>query len=110
MFGFVGETTQAAADDFFPGYRTMMSVVGKERGWPPITRAQYDATRGPKGAFLIGEPEAVVDKVLEVNEDLGGVARLDFQMTSAHLEHGKMLKAIELLGEKVAPAVKKALG
>jgi probable LLM family oxidoreductase len=109
MFGFVGETTQAAADDFFPGYRTMMSVVGKERGWPPITRAQYDATRGPGGAFLIGSPEEVVDKVLQVHEDLGGVARLDFQMTSAHLEHAKMLKAIELLGEKVAPAVRKSL-
>lgn len=110
MFGFLGETTQGAADDFFPGYAAMMSQVGKERGWPPITRAQYDATRGPGGAFLIGDAERVVEKVLQVNEDLGGVARLDFQMTSAFLEHGKMLKAIELLGEKVAPAIRKELG
>ena len=110
MFGFLAETVQGAADDFYPGYATMMSRIGKERGWPPITRAQYDATRGVGGAFLIGSPEGVVEKVLQVNEDLGGVARLDFQMTSAHLEHGKMLKAIELLGERVAPAVRKELG
>lgn len=109
MFGFVGESTQQAADDFYPGYATMMSQIGKERGWPPITRAQYDATRSQRGAFLIGDPEAVVEKVLYTNEALGGVTRLDFQMTSAHLDHSKMLKAIELLGTKVAPAVRKEL-
>jgi alkanesulfonate monooxygenase SsuD/methylene tetrahydromethanopterin reductase-like flavin-dependent oxidoreductase (luciferase family) len=110
MFGFVGETTPQAADDFYPGYATMMTQIGKERGWPPTTRAQYDATRSATGAFLIGDPEAVVEKVLYTNEALGGIARLDFQMTSAHLDHSRMLKAIELLGTKVAPAVRKELG
>jgi probable LLM family oxidoreductase len=110
MFGFLGDTTQVAADDFYPGYATMMTEIGKERGWPPTTRAQYDYTRGPTGAFLIGDAETVVEKVLHTNEVLGGIARLDFQMTAASLPHAKMLHAIEILGTKVAPAVRKALG
>ncbi len=109
MLGFLGETTQQAADDFWPGYNVSFSNIGKERGWPPTTRAQYDATRGPKGAFLIGDVSQVVDKILYVNEALGGIARLDFQMTVATLPHAKMLKAIEILGTKVAPAIRKEL-
>ena len=109
MLGFLGETTQQAADDFWPGYNVSFSNIGKERGWPPTTRAQYDATRGPKGAFLIGDTNQVVDKILYVNEALGGVARLDFQMTVASLPHKTMLKAIEILGTKVAPAIRKAI-
>jgi probable LLM family oxidoreductase len=108
--GFLGDTTQQAADDFYPGYETMFTVIGKERGWPPTTRAQYDLTRGPTGAFLIGDAETVIEKVLYTNEALGGLARLDFQMTVATLPHAKMMKAIEILGTKVAPAVRKELG
>jgi probable LLM family oxidoreductase len=108
--GFLGDTTRQAADDFYPGYATMFTQIGKERGWPPTTRAQFDATRGPKGAFLIGDAETVVEKVLYTNEALGGLARLDFQMTVATLPHAKMLHAIEILGTKVAPAVRKELG
>jgi probable LLM family oxidoreductase len=110
MLGFLGDTSQQAADDFYPGYATMFTQIGKERGWPPTTRAQYDVTRGPAGAFLIGDAEAVIDKVLSTNEVLGGIARLDFQMTVATLPHAKMMHAIEILGSKVAPAVRKALG
>jgi probable LLM family oxidoreductase len=110
MLGFLGDTSQQAADDFYPGYATMFTQIGKERGWPPTTRAQYDVTRGPTGAFLIGDAEAVIDKVLSTNEVLGGIARLDFQMTVATLPHAKMMHAIEILGSKVAPAVRKALG
>jgi probable LLM family oxidoreductase len=110
MFGFLGDTTQQAADDFYPGYATMMTRIGKERGWPPTTRGQYDATRSATGAFLIGDAETVVEKVLYTNEALGGISRLDFQMTSAFLPHEKMRRAIEILGRKVAPAVRKALG
>ncbi len=109
MLGFLGETTKQAADDFWPGYNVSFSNIGKERGWPPTTRAQYDATRGPKGAFLIGDANQVVDKILYVNEALGGVARLDFQMTVASLPHQTMLKAIEILGTNVAPAIRKAI-
>lgn len=110
MFGFLGETTQQAADDFYPSYATMFTRIGKERGWAPTTREQFDFTRGPKGAYLIGDAEAVIEKVLYTNEALGGVARLDFQMTAAALPHAKMMKAIEILGTKVAPAVRKELG
>jgi len=110
MLGFLGETTQQAADDFWPGYNVSFSNIGKERGWPPPTRAQYDATRGPKGAFLIGDADKVVEKILYVNEALGGIARLDFQMTVATLPHKTMLKAIEILGTKVAAAIRKEVG
>jgi alkanesulfonate monooxygenase SsuD/methylene tetrahydromethanopterin reductase-like flavin-dependent oxidoreductase (luciferase family) len=109
MFGYIADSTQQASDDFWPGYSTMFTQIGKERGWPPTSRQQFDNTRGPRGAYLIDEPNAVVDKVLHINEELGGIARLDFQMTTAMLPHAKMRHAIELLGTKVAPAVRKAL-
>ena len=110
MLGFLGDTTQEAADSFYPGYATMFTQIGKERGWPPTTRAQYDLTRGPTGAFLIGDAETVVEKILYTNEALGGINRLDFQMTVATLPHARMMKAIEILGTKVAPAIRKELG
>ena len=110
MLGFLGDTTPEAADTFYPGYSVSFSNIGKERGWPPTTRAQYDATRGKTGAFLIGDAETVVEKILYTNEALGGISRLDFQMTVATLPHAKMMKAIEILGTKVAPAVRKELG
>jgi len=110
MLGFLGDTTEQAADDFYPGYATMFTQIGKERGWAPTTRAQYDLTRGKVGAFLIGDPDTVIEKVLYTNEALGGIARLDFQMTVATLPHAKMMHAIEILGTRVAPAVRKELG
>ena len=110
MFGFLGDTSQKAADDFYPSYATMFSQIGKERGWAPTTREQFDFTRGPQGAYLIGDPQYVIDKILYTHEALGGVARLDFQMTAATLPHEKMMHSIELLGTKVAPAIRKELG
>jgi probable LLM family oxidoreductase len=107
--GFLGDTDQKAADDFFPGYAHAFTKIGKERGWPPTTRAQYDAVRGPKGALIIGGAETVVEKILYIHEALGGIARLNFQMTVATLPHDKMMHAIELLGTLVAPMIRKAL-
>lgn len=107
--GFVGDTTQRAADDFFPGFAHAFAEIGKERGWPPTTRTQFDAQRGPTGAFLIGDAPTVVEKILSVNEALGGLARINFQMTVADVPHRQMLRAIEILGSEVAPAVRKAL-
>ena len=66
--GFVEDTTQRAADDFYPGYAHRFTEIGKERGWPPATQAQFDALRGPTGALLIGDAEAVARKILYVNE------------------------------------------
>jgi probable LLM family oxidoreductase len=107
--GFLGDTTKQAADDFYPGYAHTFTEIGKERGWPPTTRAQFDAVRGPKGALLIGDAETVTAKILYVNEALGGISRITFQMGVSTLPHQKMLRAIEILGTRVAPAVRREL-
>src|SRR3982075_3060113 len=107
--GFVGDTTQEAADDFFPGYAHTFTEIGKERGWPPATRAQFDALRGPTGALLIGDAETVAQKILYVNEVLGGLSRITFQMGVSALPHEKMLRSIELLGTGVSPLVHQEL-
>jgi probable LLM family oxidoreductase len=105
--GFLGDTTQQAADDFYPGYAHTFTEIGKERGWPPTTRAQFDAVRGPTGALIIGDPEKVAEKILYVNEALGGLSRITFQMGVSALPHQKMLRSIELLGTRVVPIIKK---
>ncbi len=103
MLGYVADTTQKAADEFFPGYARAFTEIGRERGWPPVTRAHFDALRGPKGALLIGDPQTVAAKILAVSDTLGGVARVSFQMSVASLSHSRMLRAIELLGTQVRP-------
>ncbi|HET6143969.1 MAG TPA: LLM class flavin-dependent oxidoreductase [Candidatus Acidoferrales bacterium] len=107
--GFLGDTTEEAAEDFFPGYAHTFTEIGKERGWPPTTRKQFDAVRGPTGALLIGNAETVATKLLYVNEVLGGLSRVTFQMGVSTLPHPKMLRAIEILGTKVAPLIRKEL-
>jgi len=107
--GFVADTTQQAADDFYPGYAHTFAEIGKERGWSPTTRAQFDATRGPKGALIIGDAETVARKVLYVNEALGGISRITFQMGVSTVAHEKMMRAIEILGTQVKPMVSKEL-
>jgi len=107
--GFLGETAEQAADDFFPGYAHTFSEIGKERGWAPTTRAHFDAERGPQGALLIGDAETVARKILSVNEALGGISRLTFQMGVSTLPHPKMIRAIEILGTQVAPLVRRGL-
>src|SRR5260370_24202042 len=104
--GYVVATRQEAADDFFPGYARAVTDVGKERGWPPVTRAGFDAQRGPLGALLIGNPDEVVEKIVRHGEALGGVSRFTFQMNAASLSHAKLMRAIEALGTRVAPAVR----
>ena len=105
--GYVAATAQEAADDFFPGYAKAVASVAKERGWGPVTRAAFDAQRGPHGALLIGEPDEVAEKMLRHSEALGGVSRFTFQMNAASLPHAKLMKAIETIGEHVAPVVRK---
>jgi probable LLM family oxidoreductase len=101
--GYVADTTQAAIDDFYPGYARAFTEVGRERGWPPVTRAQFDALRAPRGALLVGNPEEVAAKVLHYDEALGGISRLNFQMSVAGLPHAQLMNAIELLGSRVKP-------
>jgi probable LLM family oxidoreductase len=108
--GFLGRTTQEAADDFYPGFAQTFTKIGKERGWRATTRAQFDATRGPNGAYLVGDAETVAQKILHFNKALGGLTRITFQMSVAAMEHAKMARSIEILGRDVVPIVKKALG
>jgi probable LLM family oxidoreductase len=107
--GFLGDTTEEAADDFYPGYAHTFTKIGKERGWPPATRAQFDALRGLTGALLIGDADTVAEKILYVNEALGGLSRITFQMGVSALPHQKMLRSIELLGTRVAAVVRSEL-
>src|SRR5260221_5935985 len=107
--GYVAETTQQAADDYFPGYARAFTDVGKERGWPAVTRSGYDAQRGPHGALLIGSPDEVVEKIIRHSEALGGGSRFTFQMNAASLPHAKLMRAIETLGTRVAPELRKEL-
>jgi probable LLM family oxidoreductase len=104
--GLVGETTQQAADDFYPGYAEMFSAIGRERGFAPVTRASYDAGRGPTGAMFIGDADTVAAKMSRVSDSLGGLSRITLQMTNVRLAHKTMLRGIELLGTEVAPQVR----
>jgi probable LLM family oxidoreductase len=105
--GYVAETDEQAGDDFFPGYAEAFTKIGRERGWPPVTRSQFDALRRPSGALMVGTAEQVVEKILHIDESLGGVSRINFQMSVAALPHAKMLRSTELIGEKVAPEVRR---
>jgi probable LLM family oxidoreductase len=107
--GFLGDTTEQAADDFYPGYAHTFTEIGKERGWSPTTRARFDGQRGPTGALMIGDPETVAKKVLDVNDALGGLSRVTFQMGVSTVAHEKMMRSIELLGTRVAPLVRAGL-
>src|SRR2546422_733325 len=108
MLGYVADTTQEAADTFYPGYARAMTDIGKERGWPPMTRASFDAQRGPNGALLIGSPDEAVDKILRHSETLGGISRVTFQMNAASLPQSKMMRAIDAIGARVVPALHEA--
>ncbi len=104
--GYMADTTPQAADDFFPGYARTFTEIGKERGWPPTTRLQFDALRGPTGALFIGDAETVAAKMHSVSEALGGLSRITLQMSVAALPHAKALKAIEILGSRIVPATR----
>lgn len=104
--GLVGDSDQAAADAAFPGYAEMFTTIGRERGFPRVTRAAYDAMLEPSGAFLIGSPQTVATKILSVSQVLGGIDRISLQMTNTRLAHQTLLHSVELLGTQVAPQVR----
>jgi probable LLM family oxidoreductase len=106
--GYVANSAQEAVADYYPGYAETFSRIGKERGWPPVTRTRFDAQNGPLGALLVGGPEEVAEKILRHSKALGGISRFTFQMDNAGLSHTKLLQAIELIGKRVAPIVKQA--
>jgi len=106
--GFVGETSAAAKDAFFPGWAHLTTKIGRERGWSPPTRRQFEGMTGPEGAFLVGDPKTVAAKILQASETLGGVSRITFQMSTASLDTAAMKRSIELLGTEVAPIIREA--
>jgi probable LLM family oxidoreductase len=103
--GYVADNAQEAVDDYYPGYAETFTRIGKERGWPPVSRAQFNAQTGPLGAIVIGSPEEVAKKILRHSEALGGISRFTFQMDNAGLSHTKLLRAIELIGTRVSSIV-----
>jgi probable LLM family oxidoreductase len=103
--GYVAGSTREAVDDFFPGYARSMNEIGKERGWPPITRMDFEAQRGPNGALLIGNPEEVTEKIIRHGQALGGISRITFMMNPASLSHEKLVQATKLIGSRVAPVL-----
>lgn len=107
VHGFVGEDGARAADEFFPAQKQVMDQIGRERGWPPQSRAQFDAATGPEGAMFVGSPSQVTDKILSLREDIG-FDRVLIQMAIGVIDHSEMMKAIEILGTKVAPELRKA--
>ena len=106
--GYVADTTEQAAEEFWPYYNDSFSRIGRERGWPPITRAQYDAVRGEAGALLVGSPEAVAEKILRESEELGGISRVTIGVNGGHLlPHEKVMRCIELIGARVVPLLRR---
>ena len=97
--GYIAETTQKAQDEFYPGYAEMFTKIGKERGFPPVTRAAFDSQVGALGAFVVGSPQECIEKIHRHSEALGGIDRFTFQMDVAGLPNEKLLKAIELMGK-----------
>ena len=107
--GYVAATAEQAADDFFPGYARAFTTIGKERGWGPITRAQFDAQLTPNGALLVGTPDEVAEKILRHSEALGGISRITFMMNGASLPHPKLMSAIDLIASRVAPVLREGV-
>lgn len=103
--GHLADTTRQAADEFYPGYAHTFTTLGKERGWSPVTRGQFESLRGPKGALLVGDPDTVAEKIRYIDEALGGITRMSFQMNVAGLAQKQKLHAIELLGQSLAAKV-----
>ncbi len=106
--GFIATDSQAARDIAFPAHSAVMSKIGAERGWPPTTRAQFDAGTTPDGAYYIGSPQEVIDKILMQHEWFGH-NRFGLQLSVGTLPHAHVMKAIELYGTVVKPAIDKAL-
>ena len=106
---FIADDSKTAADLFFPPYADVMTRIGRERGWSGMTREQFDMLRSPRGSLLVGSPQEVIDKILFEHE-LFHHERFLAQLAVGTMPHQHVMRAIELLGTEVAPAVRKAIG
>ncbi len=104
--GYVGESDHAAIAEYYPGYAALWTKLGKERGWPPVTRQHFDHLIEPEGVLVVGGPETVAQKLLRHSQALGGIDRFTFQMDNAGLTHQQLVRSIELIGAKVIPWLK----
>jgi probable LLM family oxidoreductase len=102
---YIADDSQQAGDEFYPSYAVMMNRIGKERGWSPLSRQQFDYSRSPTGALVVGSPQQVIDKILYEHE-LFGNTRFLAQMSVGLMPHDKIMRSIELFGTKVAPAIR----
>ncbi len=107
--GYVAETSEEAVENYYPGYAETFTRIGKERGWPPVTRDRFDAQNGPTGAYLVGSPEEIAAKIRRHSDALGGIDRFTFQMDNAGLTHEQLMTSIELIGQQVKPLVDQEL-
>jgi probable LLM family oxidoreductase len=103
--GYIADSTEQAAGEFYPSYAAAMTRIGRERGWGAMTREQYDMMRGPGGSLVLGDPETVAAKILRWKEVLG-VTRFELHVSVGTLPHDRVLRSIELLGTKVAPLLR----
>lgn len=106
--GFIARDSQQAADESFPAFQQTMNKIGRERGWPPMSREQFEASRTLRGANFIGSPDEIIDKILFQHE-IFGHQRLLLMLSVGTMPHDKVMHAIELLGTKVAPVVRKEI-
>ncbi len=104
--GYVGGNSEQAIAEYYPGYAELWTKFGKERGWPPVTKTQFDALIAPKGVLVVGSPEQVAEKLVRHSEALGGIDRFTFQMDNAGLTHEQLMSSIRLIGTKLIPLMK----
>jgi len=105
--GYVAETKDEAVSNYFPGYAKNFTRIGRERGWPPVTKQGFDAQNSPRGALLVGSPEEVAEKILEHSAALGGISRFTFQLDNANLTHDQLKITMGLIAQKVKPIINK---
>lgn len=103
--GYVAESNEQAIADYYPGYAELWTRLGRERGWPPVTKTQFDSLIAARGVLVVGGPEQVAEKLIRHSEALGGVDRFTFQMDNAGLTHQQLMRSIELIGGKVIPLI-----
>jgi alkanesulfonate monooxygenase SsuD/methylene tetrahydromethanopterin reductase-like flavin-dependent oxidoreductase (luciferase family) len=105
---FVGDDSEKTADLFYPAYAEVMTRIGRERGWPPLSRAQFEAGRTLRGALAVGSPQQVIEKILYQHEFFRHTRFM--AQVSGVVPHKAMMRHIELLGTEVAPVVRREVG
>ena len=107
--GYVAQTHEEAVENYYPGYAETFTRIGRERGWPPVTRGHFESQNSKWGAYLVGDSDEVAEKILRHSESWGGIDRFTFQLDNAGLSHQQLSETIALIGEEVIPKVKKAI-